>query len=99
MQERIKDHEREILCGLTSVVSEHVNKAGNHPLWNEVNWFIGQDSSRLLPNNFSKDNGIEILDAWIPTIKKHNRRLEQLRTTEETIFSCNLLAINQFERL
>ena len=68
----------------TSASSEHANKTGNHPLWNEVK-FIDRDSHwytrrvkeaihRLYPDNINWDNGIEILEAWIPTIKKHNMR-------------------------
>ena len=29
---------------------------------------------RLHPNNINRDSGIEIPEAWIPTIKKHNNR-------------------------
>ena len=29
---------------------------------------------RLHPNNINRDSGIEILEAWMPTIKKHNNR-------------------------
>jgi len=33
----------------------------------------------------NRDNGIEIPEAWMPTIKKHNnRRTVQQRTTEGT---------------
>ena len=40
---------------------------------------------RLHPNNINRDSGIEIPEAWIPTIKKHNnRRTVQQRTTEGT---------------
>jgi len=87
MQERIKEHDTDIRLARTqtSAVSEHANKAGHHPLWNEVK-FIDQDSHwyarrvkeaihiRLHPDNINRDNGIEIPEAWIPTIKKHNRR-------------------------
>ena len=55
--------------------------------------FIGRDSHwytrrvkeaihrRRHPNN-NRDSGIEIPEAWMPTIKKHNRRVVQLRTAE-----------------
>ena len=40
---------------------------------------------RLHPSNINRDSGIEIPEAWIPTIKKHkNRRTVQQRTTEGT---------------
>ena len=40
---------------------------------------------RLHPNNINRDSGIEIPEAWMPTIKKHNnRRRVQQRTTEGT---------------
>ena len=36
-------------------------------------------------NNINRDSGIEIPEAWMPTIKKHNnRRTVQQRTTEGT---------------
>ena len=38
---------------------------------------------RLHPNNINRDSGIEIPEAWMPTIKKHNnRRAVRQRTTE-----------------
>ena len=87
MQERIKEHDRDVRLARTqtSAVSEHANKSGHHPLWNEVK-FIDRDSHwyarrlkeaihiRLHPDNINRDNRIEIPEAWIPTIKKHNRR-------------------------
>ena len=36
------------------------------------------------PDNINRDNGIEIPEALIPTIKKHNRRAVRQRTTRET---------------
>jgi len=30
---------------------------------------------RLHPNNINRDSGIEIPEAWMPTIKKHNNRI------------------------
>ena len=64
------------------------------PLWNEVK-FIDRDPfyytrrvkeaihTRLHPNNINRDTGIEIPEAWIPTIKKHNnRRAVRQRTAE-----------------
>ena len=38
---------------------------------------------RLHPNNINKDSGIEIPEAWMPMIKKHNnRRAVRQRTAE-----------------
>ena len=37
---------------------------------------------RLHPDNINRDSGIEIPEAWMSTIKKHNRRTVQQRTTE-----------------
>ena len=79
----------------TSAVSEHAHKTGHYPLWNEVN-FIDRDShwytrrvkeathTRLHPNNINRDSGIEIPEAWMLTIKKHNRRMVQQGTAEGT---------------
>ena len=39
---------------------------------------------RLNPNNINRDSGIEIPEAWIPTIKKHNSRSTIKRTYEGT---------------
>jgi len=97
MQERIKEHARDIRLARTqtSAVSEHANKTGHHSLWNEVK-FIDRDShwyarrvkqaihKRLHPDNINRDNGIEIPEAWIPTIKKHSRRPVRQRTAEGT---------------
>ena len=40
---------------------------------------------RLHPNNINRDSGVEIPEAWMSTIKKHNRRMVQQRTTEGEI--------------
>ena len=44
MHERIKEHDRDILLARTqtSAVSEHANKTGHFPIWNEVK-FIDHD--------------------------------------------------------
>ncbi|KAL9964368.1 hypothetical protein ACROYT_G027999 [Oculina patagonica] len=94
MQDRIKEHDRDIRLARTqtSAVAEHTNNTGHYPLWNEVK-LIDRDSHwytrrvkeaihiRLHPNNINRDSGIEIPEAWMPTIKKHNnRRTVRLRT-------------------
>jgi len=73
MQERIKEHDRDIRLARTqtSAVSEHVNKTGHHPLWNEVkcidrgsHWYACRVKEaihiRLHPDNINRDNGLEI---------------------------------------
>ena len=97
MQDRIKEHDRDIRLARTqtSTVSEHANKTGHLPIWKEVK-FIDRDPHwytlrvkeaihiRLHPNNINRDSGIEIPEAWIPTIKKHNSRSTTKRTCEGT---------------
>ena len=39
---------------------------------------------RLHPNNINRDSGIEIPEAWIPTIRNHNSRPTKKRTCEGT---------------
>ena len=82
----------------TSAVSEHAHNTGHKPLWNEVK-FIDRDPYyytrrvkkaihiRLHPNNINRDSGIEIPEAWMPTIKKHNNRRAVLRTAEGVNYS------------
>jgi len=95
MQERIQEHDRDIqlACTQTSVVSGHANNT--HPLWNGVrlvdrdsHWYARRVKEaihiRLHPDNINRDNGIEIPEAWIPMIKKHNRRPVYQRTAEGT---------------
>ena len=83
MQDRIKEHDRDIRLARTetSAVSEHAHNTGHKPLWNEVK-FIDRDPCyntrrvkevidiRLHPNKINGDSGIEIPEAWMPTIKK-----------------------------
>ena len=87
MQDMIKEDDRDIrlACEQTSAVSELANKTGYLPIWKEVK-FIDRDPYwyprmlkeaihiRLHPNNINRDSGIEISEAWIPTIKKDNSR-------------------------
>ena len=68
MHERIIEHERDIRLSRTqtSAVSEHANKTGHYPLWDEVK-FIDRDPHcmvlsymesihmRLHPNNINRN--------------------------------------------
>ena len=97
MQDRIKEHDRDIQLAhtQTSAVSEHANETGHLPLWDQVK-FIDRDPHRytrrvkeaiqirLHSNNINRDNGIEIPEAWMPTIRKHNSRSTTKRTREGT---------------
>ena len=79
MQDRIKEHDRDIgfACTQTSAVAEHTNNTGHYPLWNEVK-FIDRDPhwyKRRVKEAIHRDSGIEIPEAWMPTIKKHNNFL------------------------
>ena len=94
MQDRIKEHDRDIRLARTetSAVSEHAHNTGHKPLWNEVK-LIDRDSYyytrrvkeaiyiRLHPNNINGDSGIEIPEAWIPTIKKTQQ--QEIRATAD----------------
>lgn len=98
MQDRIKEHDREIRLAhiQTSVVSEHDHNTGHQPRWNEVK-FIDRDPHyytrrvikaihiiRLHSDDISRDSGIEIPEAWMPTIrKKHNNRRAVRQWTAE----------------
>ena len=80
----------------TSAVSEHANKTGYHPLWDEVK-FIDRDLtgtlvelrrlSRLHHNNINRDSGIKIPEAWMPTIRQNDNRLLPQRTAEGSVSS------------
>ena len=83
MQDRIKEHDRGIRLARTetSTVSEHAHNTGHKSLWNEVK-FIDRDPYyytrrvkeaihiRLNPDNINRESGIEIPEAWMPTMKK-----------------------------
>ena len=66
----------------TSAVSEHAHNTGHKPLWNEFEVkFSDLDPYyytcrakeaihiRLPPNDIKRDSGIEIPEAWMPTMK------------------------------
>ena len=94
MRGRIKEHDRDTRFDRTqtSAVSEHANETGHIPIWSKVK-FIDRDPHwytrvkeaihiRLHPNNINRDRGIDIPEAWIPTIKQHDSRF--MRTYEGT---------------
>jgi len=82
MQDRIKEHDRDIrlACTQTFTVSEHANETGQYlPIWREVkfidchpHWYTCRVKEaihiRLHPNNINRDSGIEIPEAWVPMI-------------------------------
>ena len=82
-----KEHDRDIRLARTetSAVSEYAHNTGHKPLWNEAK-FIDRDPYyytrrvrkaihiRLHPNNINRYSGIEVPEAWTPTIKNHNNR-------------------------
>ena len=75
-------------------VSEHAHNTGHKPVWNEVK-FIDRDPYyytrrvkeaihiRLHPDNINRDSRIEIPEAWMPTIKKHNNKRAVRQWTAE----------------
>ena len=95
MRERIKEYDRNIRFARTqtSAVSEHANETGLIPIWSKIK-FIDRDPHwytrrvkeaihiRFHPNDINRDSGIDISEAWIPTIKQHNSRFT--RTYEGT---------------
>ena len=97
MHERNKEHDRDIQLARTqtAAVLEHANETEHYPLWDKFK-FIDRDPHwytrrvkeaihiKLRPNNISRDNGIEIPEAWMSTIKQHNSRSVPQRTTQET---------------
>ena len=97
VQEKIKEHDRDIWFARTqtSAVSEHADVTGYIPIWSKVkfidcdpHWYmytrrVKEDIHiRPHPNNMNRDCGIEIPEAWIPSIKQHNSR--SIRTYEGT---------------
>ena len=81
MQDRIKEHDRDIWLARTqtSAVSEHTNETGIFLFGKKLSLLIVTLTGahvwskrlsmdmRLHPNSISRDSGIEIPEAWIPT--------------------------------
>ncbi|CAH3166397.1 unnamed protein product [Pocillopora meandrina] len=84
MQGRMKENDRDVRHARTqnSAVSDHAKGTGHKPLWNETK-LIARESHwstrkvkeaihiRLNPNNINRDSGAEMLEAWMPSIRKH----------------------------
>ena len=49
-----------------------------------MKYYVNSFQGRFHPNNINGDGGIEIPEAWMPTIKIHNKRTVQQRTAEKT---------------
>ena len=97
IHERIKEHDRDIRLARTAV-SEHSNATGHYPLWDEVkfidrdpHWYTRRvkEAIHIRLDNINRDNGIEIPEAWMPTIKQHSSRSVPRRTAEGTISRLN----------
>ena len=81
MQERIKEHDKDIRLARTqnSAVSEHANGNRHELLWNKMkfidrnnHWYTRKvKEAKDNPNNINRDNEAEILEAWMPPIRKH----------------------------
>lgn len=49
---------------------------------------------KLQPNSINRDSGIKIPEAWLPSIKKHNKKTIQQRTSERTAARWNNGRVN-----
>ena len=91
MQDRIKEHDRDIRLAhtQTSAVSEHANETGHLPLWNQVK-FMDRDPHRytrrvkeaiqirLHSNNINRDSGIGYLRSEsITAVQLQSRPLRE----------------------
>ena len=93
MKERIKNHERDIALARAF---EHDNETGHVPVKGQVRftdhsfpWYTGRVKEvidkRLYSENESRDNGIEIPETWMQTIKNHDSRSETKPNNEGEI--------------
>ena len=89
MKERIKNYERDIVLAraLNSAISEHNIETGHVSVKDQVrfidhnfSWYTGRVKEashiRLYPYKKSRDNGIEIPETWMRTIKNHDSQSE-----------------------
>ena len=113
MRERVKEQGRDIRFARTktSALSEHATEMGHIPIWSKVK-FIDYDPHcntrrvkeaihiKLHPGSINRDSGIDIPQAWIPTIKQHNSRL--MRTYEGTHLTAGIIMrieMHQYKRI
>ena len=100
MHELIKENDKNTRLSRTqtSADSEQAKKIGRYALWDEVtfidrnhHWYSRRLKEaihiRLQPSNVNRDSGIEISEAWMPTIRQHDNRLLPQRTTEGSVSS------------
>ena len=89
MKERIKNHERDIVLARAhnSAISKHDIETGRFPVKDQVRftnhnfpWYTGRVKEaihiRLSSYNERRDNGTEIPETWMQTIKNHDSRSE-----------------------
>ena len=87
IKERITEHRRDVRLRRTdnSAVAEHAWDNQHQPDWDGVqclsqerHWYTRRVKEainiRLNPNNFNRDNGIDIPKCWIRTIRRHDTR-------------------------
>ena len=103
MHKQIMEHDRDIRLSRTqtSAVTEHAaSKIGHYPLWGEVklidrdpHWYSRRVKEaihiRPHPNNFNRDSGNEIPEAWMPAIRQHNSLSPSQRTDAGSVSSCD----------
>ncbi|XP_041483471.1 uncharacterized protein LOC121430261 [Lytechinus variegatus] len=84
VNERMLEHRRDVKHRRidSSAVAEHAWNADHPPNWDEVSciardkhWYTRRVKEaiqiRLHPNNVNRDNGIDIPEEWLPTIRRH----------------------------
>ena len=82
--ERMLEHRRDVRLRRTdsSAVAEHAWDSDHPPNWGEVrciaqdkHWYTRRVKEaiqiRLHPTNINRDNGIDIPEEWLPTIRRH----------------------------
>ena len=87
IKERITEHKRDVRLRRTdnSAVAEHAWDNQHQPDWDGVqclsqerHWYTRRVKEainiRLNPNNFNRDNGIDIPKFWMRTIRRHDTR-------------------------
>jgi len=85
ISERITEHKRDVRLRRTdsSAVAEHAWENQHQPDWDGVqcisqerHWYTRRVKEainiRLKPDNFNRDNGIDIPEFWIRTIRRHD---------------------------